>query len=119
MVNFFLITSAVLFIATYGIHNVIISWNSDDRPNMYLNPMLSIIPYLSGFFFSIIPLKIVFHYKLFVLFIANLIVIFSLSPIFANILLSNFANQRRGSGEVMAYSFFAGILLLILCFIFE
>jgi hypothetical protein len=119
MAFFFLLTSAVLFIATYGIHSIIIKGNLDNRPNLYLNPLLAIIPYFSGFVFPLIPLKIVFDYNLILLFIINLIVVFILSPIFANILLSIFVNQRRGEGEIMAFSFIGGIVLLILWVVFE
>ncbi len=119
MVFFFLLTSAVLFITTYGIHSIIIKGDLENRPNLYLNPLLAIIPYFIGFVFPLIPLKIVFDYNLILLFIINLIIVFIFSRIFANILLSIFVNPNRGEGEIMALSFIGGVAILILCVVFE
>jgi len=123
MTTFFLTIAAILFIATYGIHSIIIIGNPGNRPNIYLNPILSVIPYLSGFILPIIPIKMLIDYNLILIFIINLIVVFFLSPIFAKILLVNYSNRIRmdgsSDGEIMAFSFLGGIIFMILGFLFK
>jgi hypothetical protein len=49
MSTILLIISAILFIATFGIHMMINSGNKLDKPMYTREPILSTIPWISGF----------------------------------------------------------------------
>ena len=72
MITIFLfVFSALCFIATFGIHAIILSLDKWDQPTYVDNPFLSLIPWLSGLVFSVIPIVIAFELNWILIFLLN------------------------------------------------
>ena len=113
MATIFLIISAILFIATFGIHMMIISGDPFDKPLYTRHPFISIIPLISGFVLPVIPFALVFEYHWLAIFFINLALVYILGPILTKGLLVRFASGE-GLGIDMMYSFIGGIITLII-----
>ncbi|RYU93181.1 hypothetical protein [Emticicia agri] len=113
MATFFLIVSIILFIATFGIHMAINSGDQFDRPMYTRDPIMSAIPWVSGFILPVIPFTIIFEYHWVAVFFINLAVVYILGPILTKVLLVRFASGK-GLGHDMLYSFLGGIVALII-----
>ena len=113
MATLFLIISAILFIGTFGIHMMIITRDPLDRPAYTREPVMSAIPWISGFILPVIPFTIVFEYHWLAIFFINLVVVFFLGPILTKGLLVRFASGK-GLGNDILYSFVGGIITLII-----
>lgn len=113
MATFFLIISAILFIATFGIHIMINSGDQFDKPMYTKDPVMSAIPWVSGFILPVIPFTIVFEYHWLAIFFINLAVVYILGPMLTKGILVRFASGK-GLGHDMLYSFIGGIVTLII-----
>lgn len=113
MATFFLIVSAILFIATFGIHMTINSGDQLDKPMYTRDPIMSAIPWISGFILPVIPFTIVFEYHWLAIFFINLAVVYILGPMLTKGLLVRFASGK-GLGHDMLYSFIGGTITLII-----
>jgi hypothetical protein len=113
MATIFLIISAILFIATFGIHMMINSGDQFDKPIYSSDPIMSKIPWMSGFIFPVIPFTLVFEFHWLAIFFINLAVVFILGPTLTGGLLVRFASGK-GLGHDMVYSFIGGIITLII-----
>lgn len=113
MATFFLIISAILFIATFGIHIMINSDDQWDKPMYTRDPIMSAIPWISGFILPVIPFTLVFEFHWLAMFFINLAVVYILGPILTRGLLVRFASGK-GLGPDMVYSFIGGIISLII-----
>ncbi len=113
MATVFLIISAILFIATFGIHMMINSGDEFDKPMYTRDPIMSAIPWVSGFILPVIPFTLVFEFHWLVTFFINLVVVYILGPILTKGLLTRFASGK-GLGQDMVYAFFGGIIMLII-----
>lgn len=113
MANFFLIVSAILFIATFGIHMFINSGNSFDKPMYTRDPALSAIPWISGFILPVIPFALVIDLHWVAIFFINLVVVYLIGPVLTKGLLVRFASGK-GMGHDMLYSFVGGIITLVI-----
>ena len=113
MGTFLLIVSGILFIATFGIHMFITSGIKSDQPLYVKNPLLSLIPWISGFILPVIPFTIVTDVHWLGIFFINLVVVFILGPALTKAILVRFASGK-GLGNDMLYSFVAGIITLII-----
>ncbi len=113
MATFFLIFSAILFIATFGIHMIINTRSQFDKPMYTRDPFVSAIPWISGLILPVIPFTIVFEYHWLAIFFINLAVVFVFGPILTKGIIVRFASGK-GFGFDMMYSFFGGIISLII-----
>lgn len=113
MATIFLIISAILFIATFGIHMMINSGDQFDKPMYTRDPIMSAIPWVSGFILPVIPFTLVFEYHWLAIFFINLAVVYILGPMLTKGLLVRFASGK-GFGHDMMYSFIGGIIALII-----
>ena len=112
MATIILIISAILFIATFGIHATITSQDKWDQPMYVNNPLMSSIPWISGFVLPVIPLTIVFDANWIAIFFINLGIVWFLGPTLTKGFLVRFASGK-GLGNDMLVSFVAGIVTLI------
>jgi len=108
-----LIISAILFIATFGIHAMITSGDKFDQPMYIHNPLMTSIPWISGFVLPVIPFSIVFDVNWIAIFFINLAVVWLLGPMLTKSFLVRFASGK-GLGKDMLTSFIAGIVVLII-----
>lgn len=108
-----LIISAFLFISTFGIHAAITSENKWEQPLYVNNPLLSSIPWISGFLLAVIPLSIVFELNYIAVFFINLVLVWILGPMLTKAFLVRFASGK-GLGNDMLVSFIAGLVSLII-----
>ena len=113
MATFFLIMSAILFIATFCIHFTVNSGGQFDKPMYTSHPIMSVIPLVSGFILPVIPFTIVLEYHWLAVFFINLVVVFIIAPMLTKGLLVRFASMK-GLGYYMLYSFIGGIITLII-----
>jgi hypothetical protein len=113
MVTFFLIVSAILFIATFGIHIMINSGDQFDKPLYTRDSIISSIPWISGFVLPVIPFTLVLEFHWVAIFFINLAVVYILGPILTRGFLVRFASGK-GLGHDMMYSFIGGIFTLII-----
>jgi hypothetical protein len=113
MATFFLIISAILFIATFGIHMVINSGDQFDKPMYTRVPIMAAIPWVSGFILPVIPFVLLFKYHWLAIFFINLVLVYILGPMLTKGLLVRFASGK-GFGYDMIYSFVGGIIALII-----
>jgi len=113
MAPFFLIVSAILFIATFGIHMIINSGEQFNKPIYTRNPITSAIPWISGFVLPVIPFTLVFEFHWLAIFFINIAAVYILGPILTKGLLVRFASGK-GLGRDMMYSFIGGLCSLII-----
>jgi hypothetical protein len=113
MATFLLIISSILFIATFGIHVMIIGGDPIHKPRYTDNALLSAIPWISGFVVPVIPLTIVLEINWLIVFFINLAVVWILGPVLTEVFLARFATGR-GFGRDLVYSFIGGIVTLII-----
>lgn len=108
-----LIISAVLFISTFGIHSFISNGNEFDKPMYLNNPLMSSIPWISGFIIPVIIWAQVTDFHWIALFFINLVVVWILGPMLTKGFLVRFASGK-GLGRDMITAFIAGIVMLII-----
>ncbi len=113
MATFFLIISAILFIATFEIDLMISNGHEIDKPMYTYNPLFSIIPWISGFILPVVPFALVFDYHWLAIFFINLVAVLIVGPRLTKGILAIFATGR-GHGYDMLYSFIGGIITLII-----
>jgi hypothetical protein len=113
MSTFFLIVSAILFIATFGVHMAIDSGDQFGKPMYTRDPIMSSIPWVSGFILPVIPFTIVFEYHWLAIFFINLAVVYIIGPMLTKGFLVRFASGK-GLGQDMLNSFIGGIVTLII-----
>jgi hypothetical protein len=118
MATFFFILSIILFIGTFGMHANIKCLHPIDQPRYTSNFILSSIPWVSGFIFSVIPLVLVFNLNWLMIFFVNLAIVYYIGPLLTRGILERFASGK-GIGYDMTYSFFGGILSFILALVFR
>jgi hypothetical protein len=108
-----LIISAILFIATFGIHVIIARADKFDQPMYIHNPLMTSIPWISGFVLPVIPFSILFDVNWIAIFFINIAVVWLLGPMLTKAFLVRFASGK-GLGKDMLTSFIAGIVVLII-----
>jgi hypothetical protein len=113
MATFFLIVAAVLFIGTFGMHMMLATASQFDKPMYTRDPMLSVIPWVSGFILPVIPFAIVFDLHWLAIFFFNLAAVYILGPILTKALLVRLATGK-GLGYDMLYAFIGGVIALII-----
>jgi hypothetical protein len=113
MATFFLIISVILFVVTFGIHLLIFNGDPLDKPMYTTNPLLSAIPYISGFILPVIPLTLVFEFHWLVMFFINFGIVYFLWPILTKGVLARIASGK-GLGYDMMYSFIGAVITLII-----
>ena len=118
MSTLLLVVSAILFIATFGIHIMINMGDPLDRPAYTRDPIMSSIPLISGFILPVIPFTIVSGFHWLAIFFINLIVVLTLGPMLTRAFLVRFASGK-GLGKDMMSSFIIGIVTLVIGLIFR
>jgi len=118
MATFLLILSSVLFIATFGIHSTIKTSQSFDQPMYVNNPLLTAIPWISGFILSFVALNSLLDIHWILVFIGNAIVVFILGPFLTRQFLVRFASGD-GLGKDMVISFIGGLISFIIGLIIQ
>jgi hypothetical protein len=108
-----LIISAVLFISTFGIHSFISNGNEFDKPMYTSNPLMSSIPWISGFIIPVVIWSQITELHWIALFFINLAVVWILGPMLTKGFLVRFASGK-GLGKDMFTAFIAGIVTLII-----
>ena len=112
MTTFFLIASALLFIVAFGIHIVALNDDPYNKPMYTSEPLLSILPWVSGFIMTVIPLTLLLddlHWL--AIFVGNAALVFLLGPILTKAVLVRFSSGK-GFGYDMIYSFLGGVIAL-------
>tara|TARA_B110001469_G_C9587113_1_gene291284 strand:+ start:522 stop:878 length:357 start_codon:yes stop_codon:yes gene_type:complete len=108
-----LIVSAVLFISTFGIHSFISNGHEFDKPVYTSNPLMSSIPWISGFIIPVVIWTQITDFHWIALFFINLAVVWILGPMLTKGFLVRFASGK-GLGKDMLTAFVAGIVSLII-----
>jgi hypothetical protein len=108
-----LIISAVLFISTFGIHSFISNGSEFDKPMYTSNPLMSSIPWISGFIIPVVIWTQITEFHWIALFFINLAVVWILGPMLTKGFLVRFASGK-GLGKDMFTAFIAGIVTLII-----
>ena len=88
-------------------------FRSFDKPMYTQNPIMSTIPWISGFILPVIPFSIVFELHWLAIFFINLGVVYILGPVLTKGFLVRFASGK-GFGYDMLYSFVGGIITLVI-----
>jgi hypothetical protein len=113
MITFIFIASSFLFIVSYGTNVIVLNGDRFDRPLYTDHPLFSIIPWISGFLLSTIPISFVIELNWFFILIINFIVAIILGPTFANFYLVRFASGKGLGIDVFQSFIFALILMII------
>lgn len=108
-----LILSAVLFISTFGIHSVIMNGPEYNKPMYANNPLISILPWISGFILPVIIWSKIFDFHWIALFFINFALVWLIGPWLTKGFLVRFASGK-GFGKDMLTAFISGIITLIL-----
>ena len=74
LTSFLFIVSSLLFISNFGIHALILSQERWEQPPYVDNQILCLIPWLSGYVFSVIPIIFAFDFNWIVVFLINVLV---------------------------------------------
>jgi hypothetical protein len=90
-----------------------ISGDQYNKPPYTINPILSAIPWVSGFILPVISFTIVFEYHWLAIFFINIAVVCILGPILTRGFLVRFA-RGKGLGYDMFYLIIGGIITLII-----
>lgn len=110
MATVFLILSAILFIVTFIIDSMIAN-QKFDKPMYLYNPLLAIIPIISGFILPVIPLTVVFKISWVAIFFINIAAVYTIGPMLARAYLVRFSSGKA-LGRDLVTAFFGGIILL-------
>lgn len=113
MATFLLILASILFIATFGIHSIIKTSSSFDQPMYVNNPLLALIPWLSGFVLSFISFYLLLDKNWILVFIGNALVVYLLGPVLTRQFLVRFASGE-GLGKDMIIAFIGGLIAFII-----
>lgn len=104
-----LIISAVLFISTFGIYSIIINGSEFDKPIYTGNPLISALPWISGFILPVFIWIKITEFNWIALFFVNLAVVLFIGPWLTKGFLVRFASGK-GFGKDMLTAFIAGII---------
>jgi len=113
MSTVFLILSGLLFIVAFGFDVAIESKDPIDQPMYQRNPVLWVLPKISGFILPIIPWYILTSFNILLLALANIGLVLLLGPVITRGYQKRFASGR-GFGKDMLNAFIAALVLLIL-----
>jgi hypothetical protein len=86
-----------------------------EKPSYTNNPILSMIPWISGFVMPVLPFYLLFHQNWFATFIINIPIVYYLGPVLTKWILVRFASGK-GAEIDMFNSFFYGIVTLLIGF---
>ena len=112
MATIILVLSGVLFVSVFGIHSVILNGEELDKPSYTSEPLLSSIPWISGFIIPVFIWAKVTDYNWIALFFINLTAVYLLRPWLTKGFLIRFASGK-GLGQDMATAFVAGVIGLV------
>lgn len=118
MSTILLVIGAILLISTFGIHSIITNSNEYDKPMYTTNPLLSAIPWISGFILPVIAWTNITEFHWLALFFINLAVVWILGPWLTKGFLVRFASGK-GLGKDMLTAFVAGVIALIVGFLLK
>lgn len=113
MSTFLLIIGSILLISTFGIHSTIMNNNKFDKPIYTTNPILSAIPWISGFILPVIAWVNITDFHWFASFFINLALVWILGPWITKEFLIRFASGR-GLGKDLITTFSSGLIALII-----
>ncbi len=109
-----LIIGAISFIITFGIHAIIkTESNFFDEPLYLSSPILSSIPWISGFILPVIAWSYVINIHWVALFFINLAVVYVLGPWLTRGFIARFASEE-GLGKDVVISFVIGLITLVI-----
>lgn len=108
---FLLIISAICFISAYGVHMY-----AKNDPLMWCGymdvPLMSAIPWISGFIFAVIPEAILFEDVFWLwIFLGNAVLVFIFGPIITNLFLVRLASGK-GAGIDIIIALIIGFVTL-------
>jgi len=112
MATVLLVIGAVLLISTFGIHSSILE-SEIDNPAYTSNPLLSAIPWISGFVLPVIVWAKITEFHWLALFFINLGVVRILGPLLTKGFLIRFASGK-GLGIDMVTAFVSGIITIVI-----
>lgn len=113
MATALLIIGAVLLISTFGIHAIISNESEFDKPMYTSNPLMSELPWISGFILPVIAWANITEFHWIALFFINLAVVWISGPWLTKGFLVRFASGK-GLGKDMLTAFIAGIIALVI-----
>ena len=102
------IISIICFITTFGCHATLKNGNPTDYPGYMLSPLLSSIPYISGFILAVIPECFVIDIAWYWMFLINIFIVIILGPI-----ITKFYLVRMVSGKGLGVDAFISLLIAI------
>ena len=110
MNTLFLIISAICFISAYGIH---MFGKQNDWCGYMEVPLLSAIPWISGFILAVIPEAIIFDLFWVWTFLINIVAVFTLGPIITRVFLV-LVSRGKSAGVDILISLVLGIATLLI-----
>lgn len=113
MATIILILSAILFIATFGIHVMITNQDESEQPLYIHNPLFNAIPWVSGFILAVIPQAVIFEINWIAMFFINLALVWLLGPMLTKAFLIRLSSGK-GLGNDMFVAFTAGLVALFI-----
>ena len=108
-----LIIGAVLLISAFGIHIYIINLNDFVEPFYTTHPLMSKIPWISGFVLPVIAWAKITEFHWIALFFINLAVVWIFGPWLTKGFLVRFASGK-GLGQDMVVAFVVGMIFLVI-----
>jgi hypothetical protein len=109
-----LILSAIHFISTFGVHVIYVTNGNDlDKPMYAYNPILSAIPWISGYILPVIPLSMVIPLHWGFVFLINLAIVWLLGPSLTRMFLKRW-HSLRGYGYDRFFALVSGIVIFVI-----
>ena len=113
-----LIISIICFISVYGCHMTLKNGDPLSYAGYLSSPLLSSIPWISGFILAVIPECLIFNVTWYWMFLINIVGIYILGPIITKFFLVRMASGK-GLGMDAFIALIIGIITLILGLIFR
>lgn len=112
------VISIICFISVFGCHAALKNGDSIDYPGYMYSPLLSSIPYISGFVLVVIPECLIFDIEWYWMFLINIFITIILGPIITKFYLVRMASGK-GLGQDAFTSLLIAIVSLILGIVFQ
>jgi hypothetical protein len=113
IISFISVIAYLLFISTFGIHILILNSDKWEQPPYTDHPILSLIPWISGYVFSVVPIVMTFHLNWIAVFFINILVTKYLGAYITHGYLKRFASGK-GLAKDLISSFFSAFIILII-----
>jgi hypothetical protein len=104
----------LLFISTFGIHVLILNSDKWEQPPYTEHSVLSLIPWISGYVFSVVPIVMTFQVNWIAVFFVNILVTKYFGANITHGYLKRFASGKGLAKDLVSSFFAASVTLIIL-----